>query len=489
MSATASQNCSFIDAHNTETHWIEPISPSRLDGCLSLPVPGMDQNFSPIYATWLIPCLMDIQRLKIAIAQALAAYPHVCGRLKRLEDGNWKIVLSKSAIPLIVTTGDRTPTDKQLSEGDCPVFDPLPWLHAPPVDVENHPLIRWKVTNYPSCNECVIVITSCHVLGDGWTISMLQQTVSDFYEGVALSRPLPTFEKYFEVPSPLSGIAPEHLMEYMPHLREGYDQEQIAEKWNSKMETTERVDIVFNDEQMSVLQKMASLGAGRRPSKGDTIIAYLFTVFNRVYPYPFNRLMNVVGYRGRKLSLGGAYEFPALSATGNVIVYTVSPAISEPKLLDIGALASVVRETIRITQDPKSLHDCIALCEQRFSEMGRTNQIPWMFPGERILAANLLHRVPFHTQHFGAGQCCFYLYPSNENYIRVFEANPIRMSDGTWHACGGSLHAYFRVPRGMAEKVYETVKRDFSETHVSGSEPPEVTTELEKWKSQVSARL
>ena len=32
----------------SELHWVRPTSPTRMDGCRSLPIPGMDQIFFPV---------------------------------------------------------------------------------------------------------------------------------------------------------------------------------------------------------------------------------------------------------------------------------------------------------------------------------------------------------------------------------------------------------------------------------------------------------
>jgi hypothetical protein len=47
--------------------------------------------------------------------------------------------------------------------------------------------------------------------------------------------------------------------------------------------------------------------------------------------------------------------------------------------------------------------------------------------------------------------------------MRAFPANPEKLPDGTWRDNTGGMHAFFRVERGLAEKFYETMRRDFEQ--------------------------
>lgn len=189
------------------------------------------------------------------------------------------------------------PTDEELREGYAPVLDPLPYSFIPPPDMESYPLVRWKLTSYPRQNASIVVIHACHALGDGLTIARMQQTVSDFYQGLPAVHPFPTFEKYFEKPERLSPGDFARTLEHVPNLKADYAPAELVEMWNKTKETTERVDLIFSKAQLGALQKKASLAAGQRLSTGDALVGYMFTVFNRVYPYKFDQLMNVVQVR------------------------------------------------------------------------------------------------------------------------------------------------------------------------------------------------
>lgn len=47
--------------------------------------------------------------------------------------------------------------------------------------------------------------------------------------------------------------------------------------------------------------------------------------------------------------------------------------------------------------------------------------------------------------------------------MRAFPANPEKLADGSWRDNVGGMHAFFRVENGLAEKFYETMRRDFEE--------------------------
>lgn len=311
-------------------------------------------------------------------------------------------MLNKSPVPLIVETRvGAPPSDEALSEGDPSVLDPFPFAFLPPPDIAEHALVKWKLTVYPDTHQSVFTIHACHALGDGVTISRMQQTLSDFYQGLPSSEPLPTYEKYFSVPRPLSRDTFAKTLERVPNLKEDYDPPTLMKMWTETKERTDRVDIIFTKKQLKLLQERASKEGKARLSGGDALVAYMISVFNRTYPKldgqaQFNQLMNVVQYRGRtapkQSNYDDGYELPTVSSAGNVLFHSVSPPLPEPALRCLGSMALAVRETIRTTQEYSFLRDAVALCEERYEQMGIAGTMPWMNPTERAIGANLLHK-------------------------------------------------------------------------------------------------
>jgi hypothetical protein len=208
-----------------------------------------------------------------------------------------QLLLNKSPVPITVGESDLIITEEALREGIPELCDRMNWTFAPPPDIAEQPLVRWKVTWLPQTGDTAIVIHACHVLGDGGVIAQMQSTVSDFYQGKAPEWPMPTYEKYFELPPRLPAERfNEVLHKHIPNLINDYDPKTFMEMYQSQVNATERVDLIFSLEQLRLLQRIANeqAGTGNRLSRGDALIAYTITLFNRTYPQPFNQLMNVV---------------------------------------------------------------------------------------------------------------------------------------------------------------------------------------------------
>lgn len=51
-------------------------------------------------------------------------------------------------------------------------------------------------------------------------------------------------------------------------------------------------------------------------------------------------------------------------------------------------------------------------------------------------------------------------FPVLKHYVRVFKANPIRHSDGTWEDREGAVQVIFLVEKGIGEKVRALVQQE-----------------------------
>ena len=130
-----------------------------------------------------------------------------------------QLLLNKSPIPITISESDLIVTEEALREGIPELCDRMNWSFAPPPDIAEQPLVRWKITWLPQTGDTAIVIHACHVLGDGGVIAQMQSTVSDFYQGRAPEWPMPTYEKYFELPPRLPAERfNEVLHKHIPNL-------------------------------------------------------------------------------------------------------------------------------------------------------------------------------------------------------------------------------------------------------------------------------
>ena len=88
-----------------------------------------------------------------------------------------------------------------------------------------------------------------------------------------------------------------------------------------------------------------------------------------------------------------------------------------------------------------------------------------------------LHRAPIQTAHFGFGthRTKFFTFPANEHYLRVFPPNPVPLTnaDGSplvdpktgeqlWQDRQGGAHAFFRVRKGLKQKMLDIFEADMA---------------------------
>lgn len=86
-------------------------------------------------------------------------------------------------------------------------------------------------------------------------------------------------------------------------------------------------------------------------------------------------------------------------------------------------------------------------------------------------------RAPIQSSHFGFGthRTKFFTFPANEHYLRVFPPNPVPLTnpDGSavidpktgeqvWEDRQGGAHAFFRVRKGLKQKMLDIVDADMA---------------------------
>ncbi|KAF5364441.1 hypothetical protein D9758_010677 [Tetrapyrgos nigripes] len=530
----------------SQIHWITPNLPTRLDNFKTMPLPGTDQTYFPVTFIHHVPGALSVDRLKEAIAQVLSIYPHAAGRLQRNEDNTvWEISLSRSPVPLTVVEAfpnQPVPTSQEIVSGYQPILDPPPWMFEPPVDAHKYPLIRWKLTRYSfgtitrmQRHESILVVHACHVLGDGSLVRYIQQTLSDLYQNPngTPSVPLPTFENYWiaaersrksspDISKARQEVLKEHLFDLQPAVANRTSSQDLSlketemqmQKW---IDSTEAIQYQFSAEQMDLLQRIAMetqlppfqtpVGGKQerlvRVSKADAILAYMFTVFNRVYPEKFDRLVNVIGYRGRKSSEPEA--FPPSTSAGNLNFQVILPlkySIPRAKQLDVGYMALVFRRmTLKFQHDHEFVKDAVRLNEYELDasqndQAGSSSR--WKPLGPGVLGANLLHHTPVHHAHFGFGpsKVRFWAHPSVPHYIRMFPANPEPLAEADsldtaqaaseWQpAPKGAVSVVLRVEKQYAKSMMDVVKMDMEEMEVRNRalrEPVRPTGTVDVWK-------
>ena len=134
--------------------------------------------------TWIYPGPLDIKRLKIALSQTLRDYPHAAGRLQyESQTQKWYIKLTNEGVPITLGTtnlpyapdewfhtNERHPDliGKEYYFAKCitilKIIDPMP-MSFHPLELNNEPLLRFKLVNWETTGETSLSVAFCHLLG------------------------------------------------------------------------------------------------------------------------------------------------------------------------------------------------------------------------------------------------------------------------------------------------------------------------------------
>ncbi|EIN11503.1 hypothetical protein PUNSTDRAFT_131668 [Punctularia strigosozonata HHB-11173 SS5] len=330
-----------------DVHWVKPVVPTVLGDLDQLPVPGTDLIFASLDGGWFFPGPLDFEMLKKAFAATLHDYPHAAGRLRSdPKTGKWRIALTNSAVPITFnrTSVDPRPEVEFMQEWHPDFLDQLPWSFAPTSN-NDEPLLRCKYTYWEATNESSFAASWCHVLGDGLALFQFCDNLHHHYLGLQ-PRTMPTFEKYTAQPPTLEQSALVETIPLVPHLAIDYAPEHFFAMYTQMLDSTCRVDLQFTKDQLQKMRAMAERHARVKISTQDALVAYLITVLNRTERVPARWLMNVVNYRGVKAAAGFDYTPPPGTSAGNITLTSFSDKIPEEAKLDLGLIATVVRDTV-----------------------------------------------------------------------------------------------------------------------------------------------
>ncbi|EIN09404.1 hypothetical protein PUNSTDRAFT_51677 [Punctularia strigosozonata HHB-11173 SS5] len=344
-------------------------------------------------------------------------------------------------------------------------IDQLPWGFAPTSN-NDEPLVRCKYTYWEATNEWSFSMSWCHLLGDGLSLWRFCDNLHRHYLGLP-PRFIPTFEKYTTKPPTLERSALLDTIPLVPHLAVDYAPEHFFAMYTQMLETTSRIDLQFSKDQLQKMRLMAEKHAGVKISTQDALTAYLITVLNRTEQVPASWLMNVVDYRGVSAAPGCDYTPPPITSAGNITLTRFSDKIPDEAKLDVGRIATVVRDTISKTRDPDYCRRAVAISEELYTRSSNANRCQWWFPWEGGVAANNLYCVPWTGCHFGyPGKARFHVYDSWERYFRIWPGNPTKNAQGDWDANEGSARVFFRIKHHHKDKFLEIVKDDLHRMEV-----------------------
>jgi hypothetical protein len=130
-----------------------------------------------------------------------------------------------------------------------------------------------------------------YFIGDATAFFRFTHAFSQFYQGLRLVYPPPTFEKPV-FPEP-SECTIEELRPLMYYLHELYSEEELRKKYSEREHTSERVDWFFERQELETLcdsLRQRSPSAASRLSIYDSLSAYIVTVINRILPSQIRKI-------------------------------------------------------------------------------------------------------------------------------------------------------------------------------------------------------
>lgn len=117
---------------------------------------------------WILPGVLDIERLKVSVAHTISLYPHTAGRLSWNEiDKLWQIKLTNEGVPITAGTTDLAFDDEFLkSDSRHPdIIDSLSTKQFRPDLLKLKPLVKFKVTSN-QLGETAFHMAFSHLLGE-----------------------------------------------------------------------------------------------------------------------------------------------------------------------------------------------------------------------------------------------------------------------------------------------------------------------------------
>ncbi|OBZ73003.1 hypothetical protein A0H81_07143 [Grifola frondosa] len=349
---------------------LQPKIPTVLDGQAHVELPGYELWLNFIENVHVVPIRIHETTFARALSEALQAFPHAAGNLRRDND-QWNIILTDS--PVILDIEFRA--DKTLGFQDACVVqgDLRPFLSQPSSrESLDSPLLRMKLTIAEY--ETAVGVSWHHTLGDATVLLCFMNFISQSPELVQSYLPL------------------------MPHLANSYPKSELHALYANMRKDIDRVDILIPEEKLCRLREKVSdrmHSSGSEPSIQDCLTAYIVTVLDRCLDAPITTVTDAASYRNVSPSLTGA------DVAGNAIY--IIPTSLQPRDHQIANIAMTLRQSIQLAREPKFIEE-------------------WM-----SLTVNSNLSLDWRSAHFGCpGEVRFHTSGVNERYLRTFRSNGLR---------------------------------------------------------------
>ncbi|KAG2031314.1 hypothetical protein BDR03DRAFT_905180 [Suillus americanus] len=444
------------------TFFVQPAQPTALSDRYEVELPGYELWATMIQNVHILVGSLDVKEFSAALSRTLQLWPHTAGRLTD-DGGRYKIYLTNDGVPVEFEERPHESTSSVVLDSHVIQSDLSGLLNSPhqrnALDFEV-PLLRLKIVSFR--DETTLGISWNHTLGDATAFFRFTHAFSQFYQGLHLVYPPPTFEKPV-FPEP-SECTIEELRPLMYHFHELYSEEELRKKYSERAHTSERVNWFFERHELETLcnsLRQRSPSAASRLSIHDSLSAYIVTVINRILPKQIRKIKVTDSYRFS----GGSFAFP--NVAGNAVIDALTALPENPA--DITGIATSIRETLTHYRQ----HDVISTWMSAASHLmlaavkaGKSFYYP---PSTEIMPVNSMAAIDWCSAHFGQPESHrHHMSGYGLLYLRIFGANPWRGDDGSWHAPEGRIDISIGVPQGCRQKVLDILAQGIDNIKIDG---------------------
>ncbi|KAI0090100.1 hypothetical protein BDY19DRAFT_888071 [Irpex rosettiformis] len=455
---------------------IKPKEPTVLAGQSEYVLDGNDLMISTrVDTSHIVPGPIDLERFNDALARTLSVFPTHAGRLQRPSDGkgHWKasiyyILLTNDGVPVtVVERDDRTevPSDSIVQS---------PWTLTNGVNIVKYldygltePVMNVTIIRFTKTGSTSIGLSAMHFMGDGFVILHFARTLSQYYQGLELLDPPPSYNHervslesvdttaYAGMPFP--GVKHVYSMrETMPHNKPG----RIVP-----------VQLTLRIEGSQIKQAHAVAQAQIREkdptaflSRQDVLVALLVYSLSHAEP-DISPIQSIT-------SLTRGMASTPSHTIGNALLWIPTEPARDFVSETIATIALRVRQSLAKARDPGYITAFNAVHAQKLEAIGNAElgRDLIMRPGDMVI--NSTWKFDWTSAHFGyPGQTRFYHTLINgPRFVKFFRPNPTLLPDGTWKPSSpDDVEINLFLPNEVKERFKEIISQEVKNLGVVGS--------------------
>ncbi|EFY95158.2 Chloramphenicol acetyltransferase-like domain protein [Metarhizium robertsii ARSEF 23] len=460
---------------------VAPEQPTNLADRTSIPLPGSDLDPELIVNSITIPRPLETDRLRVSLAKTLQLFPLHCGTLKREVTGNaWSIRLTNRPVRLVVGVTDNPGpfSDQWMGETHSDYYEEID--RETMFSERDTPLFLAKVTTWRETGQTALFVCIWHGLGDAFAALHFLMTWSALYQGKPPPGD-PTFSKFF-LPAPeiLSTSSYTSELSRLSYLSLAFEPEFCARRNTLIKEQTVRLDIdvagCFVDKIWASVKQESPVNNGH-VGRGDAFSGYLIAALQGSFEKPVETLFQFVSARGRSATYNGQNLYFPRSTQGNVFVLWSTPITTAPNEQTPRTLAQTLFRGRSSLADRDRLGRALMLTNYLWSRAFAENKRIIDSGFQDAIIINWLVGIGGNEAHFGfpleSGNVD---WESTEKFVQVWNANPMKQTDGTWRRDPGGVHILLRLQPRHATKFLEKLRQDMDRLSIEQSYPSSPTS-------------